>query len=98
MYIGAALSCDASKGGKFVPPTVDGVVVTGVEGGCTDAVVGATIFANGATFVSSMVSCKGMYLGDNLPFGCEGAIAACNGDVGNTCERRERLALKFRGE
>ena len=98
MYIGAGLVCDASTGGKCVPPTVDGVVVTGGEGGCIDAVGGAAIFANGATIVSSMVSCKGMHLGDNLPFGCEGAIAACNGDVGNTGERRERPALKFRGE
>ena len=74
------------------------MVVTGGGGGCIDAMGGASIFANGATIVSSMVSGKGMHLGDNLPFGCEGAIAACNGDVGNTDERRERLALKFRGE
>ena len=39
-----------------------------------------------------------MHLCDNLPFRCEGAIAACNGDVGNTSERSERPALKFLGE
>ena len=98
MYIGAGLGCDASTGGKCVPPIVDGVVVTGGEGGCIDAVGGVASFANGSTIGSSMVSCKEMRLGDNLPFGAEGAIAACNGDVGNTGERRERPALKFRGE
>ena len=98
MYIGAGLGCDASTSGKCVPPTVEGVVVTGGEGGCIDAVGGAASSANGSTIGSSMVSCKEMRLGDNLPFGAEGAIAACNGDVGNTGERRERPALKFRGE
>ena len=66
MYIGVGFVCDASTGGKCVPPTVDGVVVTGGEGGCIDAVGGATISTNGSTIVSSMVSCKGMRLGDNL--------------------------------
>ena len=98
MDIGAGMTCDVSTGGKCESPTVDGVAVTSGEGGCIDAVEGATIFANGATIVSSMVSCKGMQLGDNLPFGCEGAIAACNGDIGNTGEHSERPALKFRGE
>ena len=98
MYIGAGLICDVSTGGKCVPPTVDGVVVTGGEGGCIDAVGGAAIFASGATNVLSMFSGERMSLGDNLPFGCEGAIAACNGDVENPGERRERPTLKFLGE
>ena len=98
VYIGAGLICDASTAGKCVPPTVDGVVVTGGKGGCIDAVGGAIISASDATIVSSMVSCKRMHVGDTLPFGCEGAIAEYNDDVGNTGERRERPALKFRGE
>ena len=98
MYIGAGLVCDASTGGKCVPPTVDGVVVTGGEGGCIDAVGGAIFFASDATAVLSMFSWERMHMGDKLPLGFEGATAVCNGDIGNTGERRERPALKFRGE
>ena len=51
MYIGAGFGCGASTGGKCIPLVVDGVVVTGGEGGCIDVVGGASIFASGATRV-----------------------------------------------